>query len=195
MKKILFLAAALALTACGGDKPADKKPAAKTAAAADAKGDAQQGRIAYVDLDSVNARYSFCVEQNEALEQQQKSYASTLQQKAQALQNGIADFQKKMQNGQITSEAQAKQVQSNLEAQQRQYEQLEAQYSETIANKTQALQTALLDSINNYMAVFNADGRYSLIMGKQSVSILYAAPGYDITDEFIEGLNKRYQKK
>lgn len=195
MKKILFLAATLALAACGGDKAADPKGGSSKAPAAAAKADGQTGRIAYVELDSVNARYQFCIDQNAALEQEQKGYANTLQQKATAIQNGMADLQKKMQSGQITSEAQYNQVAQGLQAQQQQYEKLEQQYSEAIAKKTSDLQNALQDSINNYIKEFNADGRFSLIMGKQSVSILYAAPGYDITDEFIEGLNKRYNKK
>lgn len=197
MKKILFLAATLVLAACGGDQPADKKAGATTKTqTAENKTDAkQQGRIAYVELDSVNAKYKFCVDQNAVLEQEQKTYANTLQQKANAIQNGMADLQKKVQSGQITSEAQYNQAAKNLQTQQQQYEQLERQYTETIAKKTADLQTALQDSINNYIKKFNADGRFSLILGKQSVSILYAAPGYDITDEFIEGLNKRYVKK
>lgn len=195
MRKILFFAATLLFVACGSDRETGSKDAA-TPKVQTAKGKAakDQGRIAYVELDSVNSKYQFCVDQNTALEQEQKGYANTLQQKATAIQNGMADLQKKMQSGQITSEAQYNKVAQGLQAQQQQYEQLERQYTEVIAKKTADLQSALQDSINNYIKLFNADGRFSLILGKQSVSILYAAPGYDITDEFIEGLNKRYKK-
>lgn len=198
MKKTLILAAALVLAACGGDKPADQKggKAASTENKTEAGKNADsQGRIAYVELDSVNAKYQFCIDQNAALEQEQKGYANTLQTKANAIQQGMADLQKKMQSGQITSEAQYNKVAQGLQAQQQQYEKLEQQYTEAISKRTADLQQALQDSIDNYIKEFNADGRYSLILGKQSVSILYAAPGYDITDEFVEGLNKRYKKK
>ena len=195
MKKILFFVAALLMVACSSsDKPADKNTPSSPKATSSAKTNEAEGRIAYVELDSVNSQYKFCVDQNEALEKEQQGYANTLQQKATAIQNGMADLQKKMQSGQITSEAQYNQIAQGLQAQQKQYEQLEQQYTEAIAKRTADLQSALQDSINNYIKIFNADGRFSLILGKQSVSILYAAPGYDITAEFVEGLNKRYKK-
>ncbi len=195
MKKILFLAFALTLTACNSNK-SDNKPAAESnKKEAATKAEVAQGRIAYVELDSVNSRYQFCIDQNEALTQEQTGYATTLQQKAAAIQNGMTDLQKKVQSGQITSEAQYNKIAQGLQAQQQQYEQLEQQYAEAISKKTSDLQKALQDSIDNYIKEYNADGRFSLILGKQSVSILYAAPGYDITDEFIDGLNKRYKKK
>lgn len=195
MKKILFLAAAITLAACNGnDKPAQTKANAPKSESKATTAENNGGRIAYVELDSVNNKYQFCVDQNAALEQEQQKYANTLQQKAKAIEQGAADLQKKMQSGQITSEAQYNQAAQRLQNLQQEYAKLEEQYTQAIAKRTADLQAALQDSINNYISVFNADQRFSLILGKQSVSILYAAPGYDITDEFIEGLNKRYKK-
>ncbi len=194
MKKILILAAALVLVACGSDNSADQKGGKPAKTATAPKADGTQGAIAYVELDSVNSKYQFVIDQNAALEQEQKGYQNTLQQKASAIEQGAAQLQQKMQSGQIKSEAEYNKAAQSLQSQQQSLQNLEQQYGEAISKRTADLQSALQDSINNYIKVFNADGKYSLILGKQSVSILYAAPGYDITDEFIEGLNKRYKK-
>jgi outer membrane protein len=53
----------------------------------------------------------------------------------------------------------------------------------------------LADSLTNYLEIFNADGRYDLILSNSARdNVLMAADGYDITDQVIEGLNARYKK-
>ena len=53
----------------------------------------------------------------------------------------------------------------------------------------------LADSLNNYLKVFNADGRYHIILSNSAKdNVLWAAEQYDITDEVIQGLNARYAK-
>ena len=52
---------------------------------------------------------------------------------------------------------------------------------------------ALRDSIQHYLAVYNKDKKYSLILSKAGDNILYADKAYDITNEVISGLNKAYK--
>jgi outer membrane protein len=54
---------------------------------------------------------------------------------------------------------------------------------------------ALRDSIQHYLAVYNKDKKYSLILTKQGDNILYADKNYDITAEVVAGLNKAYKPK
>ena len=53
---------------------------------------------------------------------------------------------------------------------------------------------ALSDSIKNFVARYNKDKKYSLIITKQGENLLYAAPALDITSEIVAGLNKAYKK-
>ena len=49
------------------------------------------------------------------------------------------------------------------------------------------------DSIQHYLAVYNKDKKFSLILSKAGDNILYADKTYDITNEVIAGLNKAYK--
>ena len=103
--------------------------------------------------------------------------------------------QQKAQKGEYTSQEQVQQAQASLQRQQQQYENLEAKYQREMLEATNDFNKSLRDSIQNFIAEFNKDGRYAMILGKQDVSLLYADPALNITDQVIKGLNKRYTKK
>ena len=51
----------------------------------------------------------------------------------------------------------------------------------------------LRDSINAYLKEYNKDKKYSLIINNAGFNnLLYADPAFNITQEVIDGLNKRY---
>ena len=53
------------------------------------------------------------------------------------------------------------------------------------------------DSINSVIRALNATGKYHLVISTSALNnnVLFAAPEYDITQEAIEMLNERYNKK
>ena len=62
--------------------------------------------------------------------------------------------------------------------------------------ENQKLNQQLADSLTNFLQIFNADGRYHVILSNTAKdNVLMASEAYDITDEVIEGLNARYNKK
>ncbi len=46
----------------------------------------------------------------------------------------------------------------------------------------------------HFLDAYNKDKKYDLILTKQGDNILYAAKRFDITNDVINGLNKRYKK-
>ena len=53
----------------------------------------------------------------------------------------------------------------------------------------------LADSLTNFLQVFNADGRYHVILSNTAKdNVLMAAEQYDITEEVVAGMNARYNK-
>lgn len=147
--------------------------------------------IRYVVLDSIYKNYTLAqLTQAEAqtMAMQLQSYQSQL---ASQLQNQANSIQQKAQsNGylsQASYEADMKKLNSNQTAFQNQYAQREAKASQEMALKQQAL----LDSINNFIIVFNKERKYDAILLKDAG--LYFNPALDITDEVVEGLNARYK--
>ena len=54
----------------------------------------------------------------------------------------------------------------------------------------------LRDTINSFLKEFNKDGKYQLILSNTSSdNVLYATPGYDITNEVTKLLNERFAAK
>ena len=52
---------------------------------------------------------------------------------------------------------------------------------------------ALRDSLQNFLNAYNKDKQFDLILSKAGDNILMANKKYDITNDVINGLNKRYK--
>ena len=151
--------------------------------------------IAYVNLDSVLVKYNFAVDANEQLMKKQEDARLKINTKLRAFQNEVNDFQRKLQNNAFLSIERAEQAQKALAKKEQDIQQLEAKLTQDIMVENQKLNTQLADSLTNYLKIYNADGRYHIILsnaGKDNV--LMASEQYDITEKVIEGLNARYKK-
>ena len=63
---------------------------------------------------------------------------------------------------------------------------------QSIQNELNQSQIQLLDSINNFMKEYAKKKGYDLVLRKSAT--LYIDPKYDVTDDVVDGLNKRYTK-
>lgn len=186
-----IMVAALAFTACSKKEPADK---VKSNGLPHAAASAPNGEIAFVDVDSLATQYEFCKDGQKELESKQNAYSSQLNSKAQALQNAMADFQNKLQNGGFTSQQQAQAAQTKLQKQQEQIQQFQTKINNDMNAATLKYQQVLRDSLNNFLNEYNKDGHYKMILSKSGDNILYADKALDITNDVVAGLNKRYKK-
>ena len=84
-------------------------------------------------------------------------------------------------------------MQAAIERQQRDLQELQARLEGELANETQKFNEALRDSLNNFLASYNKDKKYDLLLSKAGDNILYANRKFDITQDVINGLNKRYK--
>ena len=189
MKKYMFLAAAamVALASCNNESPKmDEKPAAEAG---------QQGgvKIAYVEVDSLMTQYEFCKEFTLILEKKSTNARNTLNSKGQALQSAMANFQQKLNNNGFTSREQAESQQVAIQRQQQSLQELQARLENELAQETQKYNAGLRDSLSHFLDAYNKDKKYDLILTKQGDNILYAAKRFDITNDVINGLNKRYK--
>ena len=191
MKKYLIFALGLGLTfglvSCGKAK-GEQRPTTT------GSGKSEAGIIAYVEYDSIMSQYEFVKEKAKVLEDRANSLQQQAMSKQKAAEAAAAAFQKKLQSGGITSEAQYKsegeKVQKMVDAAQR-WANEEGMKIQEEQNK---LNQILSDSLHNFIKDFNADKRYSLILTKIGDNILYADDALNITEEVVKGLNKRYKK-
>lgn len=188
-KIFLFSLLLLAVTACNKKEPAEN---VKPKAVPEAK---SQGIIAYVEIDSLATAYTYCIDGQKELQAKQQNYRSQLDAKANSLQNAVASFQKKMQNGTFSSQSEAENEQKKIQRQQQQLQQFQERIEGEMASAAEQYQKVLRDSLASFIKDFNKDGRYSMILSKSGDNILYADKSLDITKAVIDGLNKRYKKK
>ena len=150
-------------------------------------------KIAYVEVDSLMTQYNFAKDYSVTLQKKSNNARNTLTQKGNQLQAAVNNFQQKLQNNGFQSREQAQSVQNAIERQQRDLQELQARLETELANETQKFNEALRDSLNNFLASYNKDKKYDLILSKAGDNILFADRKYDITKDIINGLNKRYK--
>ena len=200
MKKFMRMATGLCLVATmvmvsckKGDSPADKVKGGSGLPKAEAA--AKGSEIAFVEVDSLATAYQFCIDGQKELEAKHNNFRQQLAAKERALQTAAEQFQKKYQSGGFTNEADFNKAQGALQTQQLQLQKFQEQLETQMAEATNAYQQTLRDSLNNFLKEYNKDRRYKMILSKSGDNMLYADKSLDITDEVINGLNKRYKKK
>lgn len=179
--------ATLAISSCDKSKPqVDPKEETTTATAPTST------KIAFVEVDSIMTQYKFCKEYSLTLQKKGQNIQNTLAQKQKQLEAAAANFQQKVQQNAYTRE-QAQAIQAQLQRQSNDLQVLNQRLSGEFQAETEKYNNALRDSIQHFLAVYNKDKKYSLILSKAGDNILYADKSHDITNEVIAGLNKAYK--
>ena len=147
-------------------------------------------KIAYVEIDTLLAKYNFCIDLNEAMVKKSENVRMTLNQKMTALNKEKQEFQKKYESNAFLSPERAQQEYNRL-----------AKMEQELSNKLQnglmednnANSLLFRDSINAFLKEYNKTRGYSLIFSNTGFdNLLYADSAYNITKEIVDGLNARY---
>ena len=189
MKKYIFpaLAIAVMMVSCNNaSSKMDEQPATADSSASGLK-------IAYVEVDSLMTQYDFAKDYSVTLQKKSNNARNTLTQKGNALQAAVNNFQQKLNNNGFTSREQAASQQAAIERQQRDLQELQARLENELASETAKFNEALRDSLQNFLSAYNKDKQFDLILSKAGDNILMANKKYDITNDVINGLNKRYK--
>ncbi len=186
------LAAALALTSCstGNSAPASNASAESSPAV-------QSGAIVYFNMDRVISEYDMANDLRSVVETKVNSINQEVNRRGTKLEKDIKAFQDKINKGLLTQSVAESQNQKLIQ-QQNSFQTYAAQKQQEIAEEQQVMMNQIADAINTYIAEFNADKKYSLILATQgdiiSVPVVAGAAELDITDTLLEGLNAAYVK-
>ena len=191
MKKYMMMAAAAValLASCNNASPKMDEKADATTENTDKGG----LKIAYVEVDSLMTQYEFCKDFTLILQKKSNNARNTLNQKGQALQSAMVNFQQKLQNNGFTSREQAESQQAAIQRQQQSLQELQARLENELATETQKYNAGLRDSLNHFLADYNKDKHFDMILSKSGDNILMPNPKFNITKDVINGLNKRYK--
>lgn len=168
------------------------KPTAPKASQTASPKEEVSAKIAYVDVDSLMKKYQFCIDYTEILKKKTETIQNTLNNKGLSLQKQVADFQSKMQSGSYTRE-QAESVQVSLQKKQIQLQNLQQSLAGEFEKEQTKYNDALRDSLHNFLKAYNATYGYNFVISKAGDNILLADEKFNITEDVIKGLNKRYK--
>ena len=185
--KLALLAAVimLAATSCN-EKQTAEAPKANGGAAL------ENLKIRYIDEDSIMANYNLAKDINEAMLRRQNQFDAAQKQRGNEISKFGSAMQQKYQNNQYLTEEAFNADQAKLQKMQADAENYLASLQQSIQNELDQSQTQLLDSIDNFMKEYAKKKGYDMVLRKSAT--LYIDPKFDVTNEVIEGLNKRYNK-
>ena len=149
--------------------------------------------IAYINVDSLLMNYNFATDLNEALMRNEESSRASLTQKERQVQTAYQDFQRKIENNAFLTQQRAAEEQQRIEKMGEEYQRMAQQLGNELGLEQQKLNIQLSDSVREALKDFNRNKNFEVILSNTaSDNILLAHPKYDITDEVIVYLNKRY---
>lgn len=179
---ILAIAGAYCLHFC--DKP--------TAPAVMAEGQAGNGNVLFINMDSISSQYALVKILTEDVDAELQKQQAIFANKEKAFQSKYAQFEQNYQAGILTQQ----QVQYTTEQLQKEYEALEMEKT-TVLSNLEARQIAALeqvaDSVRTVAKRLN-EQRYGASYILTNTQLLFGDPTKDITNDIIEELNKSYKK-
>ncbi|HNA75789.1 MAG TPA: OmpH family outer membrane protein, partial [Saprospiraceae bacterium] len=153
------------------------------------------GKILYVDIDTINEKYTFIKNQKAIIERQGAQAEASLKAKAQSLQSEFIEYQKKAQAGELTQQ-QAMAMEKSLTDKQQALAQQEQKLSTQLVEKTQKIQEELNAKMRKELKVFMEKYGADYILGyTEGANILLPNPKLNITKEVLNRLNESDKKK
>ena len=147
-------------------------------------------KVAFVKLDSVLANYDLAKELNDDFNSKQDAYTKEYGQKRIDFEKQANAFQEKVQRGGFLTQERAMQERDRLLGMQQEIQKLDYDLSNKLQGMQQKINQQVIDSISNYVKIYNADKKYDMIFS--SANLLEGSDQHNITREVISALNKRY---
>lgn len=191
MKKYLLgvtaLAMAMTFSSCG------KNASNAQGDAEDQEVEIQGARIAYVELDTLMSQYQLYKDYSIVLNQKGANIQSTLAKKQKALESHASSMQKKYESNGFTTRDELERAQNNLQREQMELQEMAERLNGEFNSEQARINEEARDSVQAFLAVYNKTKKYDYVMIKAGDNLLIANPKYNITNDIVKGLNKRYK--
>lgn len=152
------------------------------------------GKIAYVDIDTLEANYDYFKKKKIEFEQRQKNIDAELERSANTLQNEYIALQNKAQKGELSAEEGRKAEQSLVQKQQ-ELELKRQNLGGKYMKDQESFNKEIHDNLNKYIEEYNKENGYDYILSySKDGSILYANKELDVTQDIIKGMNNKPQE-
>ncbi len=185
--KAIVAGLALGAVACN---QSGNQPAAVAPATANGETAASTINIRYIDYDSLLSQYTLAQEIAASSQKLMVQYQQQERQKQQEIQNLGAEIERKQQNNIYLSQQSFESDVNNFNKKQNEAARYLSAQQAKINNEINIQQRRLTDSINSFIADYNATRGYDAILFRESG--VFFNPELNITEEVVNGLNARY---
>jgi len=151
-------------------------------------------RIAYFEMDSVQANTFLVKDVQAEIEKREKEYSGQLSQHEYAYRNKLQEYQQKEKAGTMVqadyekAQIDLKQLEDRLKNKR---QELDQQYQDFVMRS----QLSLKKSIEEFVTKYNETKHYSYIVSYEQGLFYYKDTIYNITADLVKGLNDEYKSK
>lgn len=168
-----------------------EKSADNTTAAVDTK-----GRIAYVNIDTLEAKYEFLKKKKVEVEKRKKGMTDELERSQQKFQQDYMAMARKAQAGTLT-QAEGESAEKRLQQMKQSLEAREASLTEQLLKEQDEFNKELQKRLDDFLEDYNKDKNFDYILSysKALGLIMLANDQLDITNDVVDGMNKLYEQE
>ena len=149
-------------------------------------------RIAYFEMDSVQASYTYFKDVLSELKTKENAMTSELAGMERMYQQKVSAWQQK---GPTMSQTEANAAQRENAQMQQNYQARKQTLEEGYTRQSMEYKKNIKEKIEDYLQEFNKDKKYSYVFSYEPELIYYRDTAMNITKELITGLNATYKKK
>jgi outer membrane protein len=147
-------------------------------------------RIAYFDLDTLQANYDYFKEAMTKLKAQENDMNMRLASLNRSYQKKVDAWRQK---GNTMTQAEAEQAQQEYAGDQQNFQNQKQQLESELYKNTEDYKSQIRKKVEDFLKKFNSRGDYSFIFAYDPGSFIYNKDTiYNITSTLVEGLNAEY---
>jgi len=151
-------------------------------------------RLAYCEMDSVQANAYMVKDVQAEIEKREKEYSGHLSQYEAAYRNKLQEYQQKERGGTMTqadyekAQLDLKQLEDRLKGKR---QELDQQYQDFVMRS----QLNLKKAIEEFISEYNKEKQYTYIVSYEQGLFYYKDTVFNITADLVKGLNQQYKAK
>ena len=149
-------------------------------------------KVAYFDMDSLEAHYDLFKEAQTKVKAQENDMTMELSSLDRKNQQKIEGWRQK---GNTMTQAEGEQAQRDYQTMQQEFQSRKQTLEQALYKSTEDLKTSIRKKIEEFLRDFNKQKNYSYIIEYDPNSFIYTKDTvYNITNDLVEGLNMAYKK-
>ena len=152
----------------------------------------QQFRVAYFDMDSIEANFSLFKEMQQEVSKKEDSINMVLNSARMSLQTKYRDYQEKRAG---MTAADMEKAGNELTQLDNEIKNKEMSLNQTFQSFYMNKQQEVISQIKKYCVEFNKDRKFSFIIANEPGLVYYKDTTFNITSELLKGLNQIYNKQ